>query len=195
MTLAWPLIIAMQYWSGQGFSYQIKFGSHRAFLSNMTSGWPRLTPSWPLTSAIHYTLVRGFFLPNFVVRAFVRNLIYGWPSWPLHDLRLQQCITLWTGILPTKFGSHRAFLHNLTSGWPWLTPEWPLTPVMHYTLEWSSCNQIWYPQDIFKAIWSLYDPWPLVGSLQKVDHNPLASGPYCPSKFWCHVSKHHRMHK
>ena len=55
------------------------------------------------------------------------------PSWPLHDLWPQQCITLWSRVLPTKFGGLRAFLSNLTSGWPCLTPAWPLTPAMHYT--------------------------------------------------------------
>ena len=37
----------------------------------------------------------------------------GWPqltpAWPL----TQQCITLWSGVLPTKFGSHRAFVRHL----------------------------------------------------------------------------------
>ena len=43
------------------------------------------------------------------------------PGWPLHDLCPQQCIMLWSGVLPIIFGSHRAFLSNLTSGWPQLT--------------------------------------------------------------------------
>ena len=43
------------------------------------------------------------------------------------------------------FGGHRAFLRNLTSGWPWLTRVWPLTPAMHYTLVMGSFHQIWWP--------------------------------------------------
>ena len=40
-------------------------------------------------------------------------------SWPLHDLWPNQCITLWSGFLPTKFGSHRAYVSILTyAGWP-----------------------------------------------------------------------------
>ena len=58
----------------------------------------------------------GFFPPNLVA---IGHCLANWPlfdpSWPLHDLWPQQCITLWSVILPTKFGGHRAFLSNLTS--------------------------------------------------------------------------------
>ena len=43
------------------------------------------------------------------------------------------------------FGGHRAFLRNLTSGWPWLTRAWPLTPAMHDALVMGSSHQIWWP--------------------------------------------------
>ena len=47
-----------------------KFGSHRAFLSNLTPNWPRLTPTWPLTQGMHYTSApEGFFPLNLVALA------------------------------------------------------------------------------------------------------------------------------
>ena len=87
-----------------------------------------------------------FFPPNLVA---IGHCKANWPlldpSWPLHDLRPQQCITLWSVILSTKFGSHRAFISNLTPGWPLMTPAWPLTPAMYYALARGSSHQIWWP--------------------------------------------------
>ena len=84
----------------------------------------------------------------------------------LCDLWPQQSVTLWLWILSTKFGSLRAFLSNLSPGWPlrdpwpqqctmlwsgvlltkfgtfrkqielWLTFAWPLTPAVSYALVW-----------------------------------------------------------
>ena len=146
---------------------------------------------------------QGFFTPNLVA---IGHCCANWPlldpSWPLHDLWPQQCIMLWSAVLPTKFGGHRhipwlltrsiyfsihckgrprfasialsgrpiifllyffslAFimfflliwwwineleleleLSNLTPGWPQMTPAWPLTPAMHYTLVRGS-HQVW----------------------------------------------------
>ena len=82
-------------------------------------------------------------------------------SWPMQDLWPHQCIALWSGVLSTKFGGHRAFLRNLTSGWPWLTPAWPSTPTMSYTLIRGSSYQIWWPYSISKQfdLWlTLADP-------------------------------------
>ena len=93
--------------------------------------WPPLDPSWP-----HMTfdpsnvllLGQGFFLPNLVT---VGHSWVFWPlvdpGWPLHDLRPQHCTTLWSGVLPTKFGGHRSFLNNLMPSWPRLTHHdlWP----------------------------------------------------------------------
>ena len=120
-----------------------KFGSHRAFLSNLTSDWPCLTPAWPLPQ-LCITLWSVVLPTKFgIYRAFLSNVTSGWPwltpAWPL----TQQCITLWSKALSTKFGSHRAFLSNLTSDWPCLTPAWPLTPAMHYTLVRGPSYQIW----------------------------------------------------
>ena len=66
-----------------------------------------------------------------------------------------KCITLWSGVLPTKFGDHRALLSKLTPTWPQLTPTWSLTPAMHYGLVRYSSHQIWWPQGIPKE----FDPW------------------------------------
>ena len=99
-----------------------KFDSHSAFLSNLTpadSDWPR-HDLWPII-ALHFSQV--FFLPNLVALGYswaIRPLID--LSWPLHDLWTQHYTTLRPGVLPTKFGSHRAFLNNLIHDWP----SWPL---------------------------------------------------------------------
>ena len=42
------------------------------------------------------------------------------PGWPLHDLWLQHCTTLWSGFLLIKFDSQNAFLE-----WPLVDPGWP----------------------------------------------------------------------
>ena len=121
-----------------------KFGCHRAFLRNMTSGWPWLTPAWPLTPAVSNTFIRGssyqIWWPYGISKQF-------WPlvdpDWPLHELWPQQYITLWSGVLPTKFDGHRAFLSNLTPGWPQMTSAWHLIPAVHYALVRGSFHQIW----------------------------------------------------
>ena len=74
-------------------------------------------------------------------RAFLSKFID--PGWDMHDLWPQQSITLWSGVLPTKFGGHRVFLGKLTSGWPWMTPAWLLTPAKYYALVRGSSYQIW----------------------------------------------------
>ena len=35
------------------------------------------------------------------------------PGWPLRDLLPQQCTSLWSGVLPNKFDSHRAFVSQV----------------------------------------------------------------------------------
>ena len=106
MTSGWPYMI----WSRQYITFRwrvlpTKFGSHKPFLSHLTPGWPRLTPTWPLTPALHYKLNCH--------RAFTSHLIHGWPwltsAWPL----TQQCLTFRSEVLPTKSGGFRAFLRQL----------------------------------------------------------------------------------
>ena len=64
---------------GQGFFFT-KFSCHRTFLSNLTTGWPQLTPAWHLTPTIHYILVSGssyqIWWPHGISKA----------TWPLCDL-------------------------------------------------------------------------------------------------------------
>ena len=182
-----------------------KFGGHRVYLSKLAPTWPQVTPTWPLTPAMHYTLVRGSSHQIWQPWAFLRqidpwmtfdprwgpfenmptNLVGPSPTpmpsfssirrsmakciaghtyththththtefdiliitsgWPQHDLWPYQCITLWSGVLSTKFGGHRAFLRNLTSAWPWLTRAWPLILLMHYALVRASSHQTWWP--------------------------------------------------
>ena len=111
----------------------------------LPSGWPQLTPAWPLTHRCITLWSRDPSAKFGGHRAFLKNLTSGWPwltpAWPL----TQQWVTLWSKVLPTKFGGHRAFLSNFTSSWPWLTPAWPLTPAMHYALVRGSSHQIWWP--------------------------------------------------
>ena len=59
--LGWPL---HDLWPRQSIILQssvllTKFGCLKIFLSNLTPDWPRLTPVWPLTPAVHYTSIRG----------------------------------------------------------------------------------------------------------------------------------------
>ena len=95
------------------------------FLSNLTSGWPKIYPTWPSTPTTHYTLVRGPFQqiwwPWGIPKQFDSMLYDLWPH---------ERTSLWSRVLPTKFCRHRAFLSNFTRGWLRLTPE------MHYTF-WS----------------------------------------------------------
>ena len=104
------------------------------YISRAIELW--LTPDDPCLTvdpinALHSS--QGFFLP-YLVAAFLSNLAH---DWPLHDLWPQKCIAFWSRVLPTKSGSHRAFLGNLTSAWPRLTPTlhdlWP----HQYTTLWS----------------------------------------------------------
>ena len=54
-----------------------------------------------------------FFLSNLVD---IGHYLAIWPlvdpGLPQRDFWPQQCITLWSGVLPTKFGSHKAFLRQ-----------------------------------------------------------------------------------
>ena len=126
LTPAWPLTPAMSYTLIRGSSYQIWWSYS---ISKQFALWlTQADPAWPLTPAMHYALVRGS-SPKFGGhRALLSKLTLLDPSWPLCDLWPQQCITLWSRILPTKFGGHRSFLSNLTPGWPQMTPAWPFDP-------------------------------------------------------------------
>ena len=106
-------------WSG---ALLTKFGSPWAFLRQIDP-WMTFDPRW------------GRFenMPT--------NLVGPSPT----PMPTQQCIKLWPGVLPTKFGDHRTLLSILTPDWPQLTPTWPSTPAMHYTLVRGSFHQIWWP--------------------------------------------------
>ena len=121
-------------------------GSHMAFLSNFNSGWPQLTFARPLTPSMHHTLAWGpfyhFWWPQGISKEFDLWLTSGWL---VHDLWPQQCITLWSWVISTKFGGHRALWSKLTPSWPQSTPSWSLTPAIHYTLVRDSSHQIWWP--------------------------------------------------
>ena len=147
LTLADPCMTsdpAMSYTLIKGSSYQIwwLYGISKQFDLWLTLADPYMTfhPSNALRSG------QRFFPPNLVT---IGHCLANWPlldpTWPLHDLWPQQCIMLWSGVLPTKFGGHRALLSKLTPTWPQLTPAWPSTPAMHYALVRVSSHQIWWP--------------------------------------------------
>ena len=57
---SWPLhdlVPSSALHSGQGV-LPTKFCGHRALLSKLISTWLQLTPTWPLTSAMHFALVK-----------------------------------------------------------------------------------------------------------------------------------------
>ena len=132
---AWPLHKlwpqqCVTFWSGV---LPNKSGSRRVSLSNLTPGWPQLTPTGFLTP-LHYISVRGFSYQIGSHTAFLSNVTTGWP-WlsPVWPFTLAMHFTLVRG--STKFGSHRAFLSNLTPGWPPLTHIWTLAPALHFTYQ------------------------------------------------------------
>ena len=79
-----------------------------------------------------YTLNRHWL--HLVAVDISKQLASGWPLLHLRDLWLQPCVTLWSGILVTKFGGHWGFPNNLNSGQLCLTTVRPLIPAMHYAL-------------------------------------------------------------
>ena len=87
-----------------------------AFLSNLIPGWSRLTPAWPLTQTMHCTSVKGSFF-HFLPSNF-QNFD---PSLkrvnPMRPLTPAMHYTPVLGVLPTKFGIHKAIL-PLGDPWP-----------------------------------------------------------------------------
>ena len=107
--------------SGLGF-LSTKLVATGHFKGMWPLGDPGLTPAWPLTPAMSYTLIRGslyqIWWPYGISKPFALWLTQ---ADPLHDRWPQQCITVWSGVLPTKCGGHRALLSKLTPTWPQLT--------------------------------------------------------------------------
>ena len=108
-------------WSGV---LPTKFGGYRALLSKLTPTWPQLDPNMTFDPNNALCFGQGFFPPNEVaIEHFLAIWLLVDPRWPLHDLWPQQCTALWSGVLLTKFGSHRAFVRQID---PWMTfnPKW-----------------------------------------------------------------------
>ena len=92
-----------------------------AFLSNcllVDLSWP-LHDLWPI---MHFTLFWGSFCQIWWPQGISKEFDL-WLTLADHDLWPQQCTALWSGVLLTKFGSHRAFLRQID---PWMTfnPRW-----------------------------------------------------------------------
>ena len=83
-------------------------------------------------NVLHF--VRGSCYQIWWPMVFPSNLTSGWSWLNLCDLWSQQCNKFWTGVLPTKFGSHRAFPNNLTSGWPSPAASSVNLVLFHYSL-------------------------------------------------------------
>ena len=104
---------------GQGFILPnlVVIGHSWAIWSLVDLGCPLLN-LWPQ----HRTSLRSRVLPTNLVAIGHSWAIWTltpdgpWltPVWPWP----QYCTSLMSGVLPTKFGGHIAFLNNLTSGWP-----------------------------------------------------------------------------
>ena len=96
--------------SGQGF-----FSPNLVAIGHF---YGKLTPKWPLTpcrvtSKICPQISWAHPLTPCQVSG---QYLEAWPTdprWPLHDLWPQQCTTLWSMVLFTKFGNHRAFLRQI----------------------------------------------------------------------------------
>ena len=92
------------------FVFPTKSGSHKVFLSNLTSvwlGWP-VHDLWHHQCTIHRSRVR---LTKFgCYTAFLSNLPPGWPQLTPDDFWSQACISFPSGVLTTKLGGHRPFL-------------------------------------------------------------------------------------
>ena len=117
LTPVWSLILAMHY--GWSVVLPKKIGGHRTFLGNLTFDfdWPQYD-FWS-SNASHN--IQWFFLPNLVVLCHLWAI---WPlvdlNWPQHDLWSQQCINHTLVRVSIKSGNHRDFMKYLTSDWPWL---------------------------------------------------------------------------
>ena len=138
----WPQQCIM-FWSGILLT---KFGGHRALLSNLTPGWPRMTPAWPLTPAMHYALVRGsshkIWWPKDIARQIDPYLT---PADLYMTFDPNNAVRSGQGFFPPNLVAIGHLLSNLTPTWPQLTPIWPLTPAMYYSLVSDSFHQIWWP--------------------------------------------------
>ena len=75
---------------------------------------------------IHESSFRIFFTETIIWRRHFHCPLVD-PVLPLHDLWPQQCNILGSGVLPTKFGSYRAFLSLLIRH-----PGWPLRVLRHF---------------------------------------------------------------
>ena len=138
------------------------------------------------SNAFHFG--QGFFLPSLVAIGLLSNLISGWPQ---HDFWQQQCITLWPGVLPIKFGSHRAFLRNLTS----VNPSdfcmiFDPSNALHFGQGFFLLNLV--ATGHFKAIWPLVDLWMTFGrvtlTLNHIDSALWGTNADTPWKFQIHVT-------
>ena len=119
---------------------------------------------------MHYTLVRGSSHQIWQPWAFLRQI----DPWMTFDPRwgpFENMPTNLVGPSPTpmpSFSSIRRSMAKCIAGhtyththththrvwyfnnYFWLTPAWPLTLSMHYTLVWGPFYQIWWPQGISK---------------------------------------------
>ena len=96
-------------------------------LSKLTPTWPQLTPSWLLSQAMLYALVKDSPHQIWWHRALLSKLTPTWPqltpTWPLTPAMLYALVR----DSSHQFVGHRAFPSNLTPGWHQMTLHdlWP----------------------------------------------------------------------
>ena len=134
-------------WSGVLLT---NFGSHRVLLRQIDP-WMTFDPRLSRFENMPTNLVGTFPTPMPTFSSIPD------PGWSVPDLWPQQCIMLWSGILDTKIGGHRALLSKLTPSWPQLTATWPSTPAMHYDLVRGRTSLV--PTDISQQREALHRGW------------------------------------
>ena len=120
-----------------------------AFLSNLTSGWPPSDPHdlWPH----HCTTLRsGVRLTKYGGHRVIWPLVD--PNWPLYDLQIQQCITLWSGVLPIWWSKWHSW-----AIWPVVEPLHDLWPKHYITLPSGLLPAKFGVQGAFLHLWMTFD--------------------------------------
>ena len=120
----------------------------------LPSGWPLITPAWPLNPAMRYTIVRGscnqIWQPSGISQQFDLWLTPADPCMtfdPSNELHFDQGYFLPNLVAIWHF---KSIWHLVDPGWR--TPAWHLTPSMHYTLVRGSSHQICWQKGIAKQI-------------------------------------------
>ena len=134
------------FWSGLGF-YEPNMVPNGPcwFLQDIpTAIWSLGDPCMTFDPTNMFCSDLGFFWPHLVlIGHFYSNLTPDDLGWPLHDLWPYQYVLFWSGVLLTKYGSHRAFLKEFDPRWHRVTPAWPVTPTICFDQVWAKYGYKW----------------------------------------------------